>query len=214
MTKPTSSGSDWQATQPIKAKSSRRGRTVFAAATVIAATLSLPTATISAGTSQDSKGSPALVQAKLKPVLAPDQYFGTASQAYQAAKQCPEICAKLFCWCGCDLTDAHTSLLDCFTSDHGADCEICQKEAFLALEMKKQGKSVSDIQRAVDTKYEKNYPYDHPSPALMRYRKDRLWKSAADQPQSSIATSSTPKLLPGKTAGSCCGAHDKASALK
>src|SRR5579871_413239 len=55
-------------------------------------------------------------------VLDPEKFFGDAQVGYQAAQQCPEIIAKLFCYCGCDISDSHTSLLDCFTTDHGADC--------------------------------------------------------------------------------------------
>jgi hypothetical protein len=194
-------------------------RITFAAALIAGLVLSLPLQACSASTSQNSdstnvvSSTSAATQAKLKPVLAPDQFFGTATQAYQAAKECPEICTKLFCWCGCDLTDQHSSLLDCFASEHGADCEICQKEAFMALTMKKEGKSLSDIQRAVDTKYEKEYPYDHPSSAVMRYRQERLWKPGSPGPTSS-PTAAPAKLLPGKKPGNCCGAHSKSTQSK
>ena len=74
-------------------------------------------------------------EAKLPPVLAPEQFFGAAAMGYAAAKAVPHVCHKLFCYCGCDLTDAHTNLLDCFTNFHGADCHICQEEAMHALKM-------------------------------------------------------------------------------
>ena len=80
------------------------------------------------------------------PVLDPNKFFGHAKSGYAAAQLCPEICAKLFCYCGCDMTDDHDSLLDCFTTDHGVDCHICQEEALIALKMKREGKSMKQIQ--------------------------------------------------------------------
>ncbi|MBX9720408.1 MAG: hypothetical protein K2X81_03340, partial [Candidatus Obscuribacterales bacterium] len=47
-----------------------------------------------------------------KDVLEPGQFFGLASFGYASAKACPEVMEKLFCYCGCDLTDSHNSLLD------------------------------------------------------------------------------------------------------
>ena len=114
-----------------------------------------------------------------KPVLDPEKYFGKAKAGYMAAKACPEICAKLFCYCGCDLTDEHNSLLDCFTSDHGVDCYICQEEALVALKMKEQGKGLAEIQKVVDLAYTKEYPWDENSPAYKKYLAAKLWQGSA-----------------------------------
>ena len=146
-------------------------------------------------------------------VLPPEQFFGKAEAGYDAARQCPEIIAKLFCYCGCDMTDSHSSLLDCFTSDHGADCTICQDEAILALQLKKKGETLGQIQKAVDEKFEKEYPFNQPTKPLVDYRKSRLWKPSKPQTAANIKNSpGAPKLLPGKKAGNCCGA--KATAAK
>lgn len=112
---------------------------------------------------------------KTLPVLPPSNFFGKAKTGYQAAKESPDVCGSLFCYCGCDLTDDHNTLLDCFTSDHGVDCHICQEEALVGLKMKKQGKSLGEIQKAIDIIYEKEYPFDDVSPYLKEYRKERLW---------------------------------------
>src|SRR5580692_603585 len=81
-----------------------------------------------AGTQKAAPGA-ALAQANpgtttAKQVLPAEQFFGEAQAGYTAAAQIPDICEKLFCYCGCDSTDKHQSLLDCFTSDHGADCSV------------------------------------------------------------------------------------------
>lgn len=145
-------------------------------------------------------------------VLPPENYFGQAQAGYEAAKLNADVCAKLFCYCGCDMTDGHSALLDCFTSDHGVDCEICCTESILALQLKKQGKSLAEIQKAIDQKYEHEYPFDKPSKALLTYRAQRLYHPAARpgaKPKSPASTEA-PKLKPGAKIGNCC--HGKKSA--
>lgn len=163
-----------------------------------------------------------------KPVLDPTKYFGKARAGYTAAKECPEVCAKLFCYCGCDLTDEHVSLLDCFTSDHGVDCYICQEEALVALKLKKQNKTLAEIQKTIDLAYRKEYPFDDKSPAYKKYDASKLWKdtagaldkngnqgSASSAIDKKTATVSDGKKSNGASAevvnrqrkkGSCCGA--------
>ncbi|CAN5553215.1 hypothetical protein BH11CYA1_BH11CYA1_08310 [soil metagenome] len=170
------------------------------------------------------------------PVLDPNKFFGHAKSGYAAAKLCPEICAKLFCYCGCDMTDDHDSLLDCFTTDHGVDCHICQEEALIALKMKREGKTIKQIQQAIDIMFEKEYPFDEPSAVIQKYRKNRLWQpgtvktlglqsgkpsgngSAKAAAKAGVSTSKPGTRVPGKPmlgrdgkpAGACCAGHSKA----
>lgn len=109
-------------------------------------------------------------------VVPADQFVGETSASYAAAKEIPEICCQLFCYCGCDMTEKHTSLLECFISDHSNDCPICRTEVFEALRLKKQGKSVAQIQEWIDRKYEKDYMFDKPSKAFEEYRAKRYLK--------------------------------------
>lgn len=158
-------------------------------------------------------------------VLEPGQFFGMASFGYASAKAHPEIMEKLFCYCGCDLTDKHNTLLDCFTSMHGVDCHICQEEAILALKMNKDGASMADIQKAVDEKYSHEYPFEQDTPNYRKYKDSRLYikKAAGGQaagpeaPNEPPATAH-PTIKPGKTVSKCCehgekekGAGDKGS---
>lgn len=147
-------------------------------------------------------------------VLDPSKFFGNARAGYMAAKEAPDVCAQLFCYCGCDLTDEHKTLLDCFTSDHGVDCHICQEEALVGLKMKRQGKSMTEIQKAVDIMFQKQYPFDEVSPALKKYRAERLWKeeptgtSTKTNKTKSKSKNSASKAKAGRVkAGSCCGGH-------
>lgn len=112
---------------------------------------------------------------ELAPVVSPENFFGPASMGYSAAKAVPHVCSKLFCYCGCDITDSHKCLLDCFTSLHGADCHICQEEAMLALKMTRDGATLPMVQKAVDDGYSMKYPFKTESPALANYKSTRLW---------------------------------------
>lgn len=121
---------------------------------------------------------------KLAPVLAPEQFFGAAAMGYAAAKAVPHICHKLFCYCGCDITDSHSNLLDCFTSYHGADCHICQEEALLALKMNRDEQPIATIQKVIDETYSSKYPFKEDSPAYKKYKATRLWTAGGSTPTS------------------------------
>ncbi|MBX3152175.1 hypothetical protein KF728_18600 [Candidatus Obscuribacterales bacterium] len=146
-----------------------------------------------------------------KEVLDASNYVGQVKAGYLAAKEVPEVCEKLFCYCGCDMTDCHGSLLDCFTSDHGVDCHICQEEAILALKFHRKGKSISDIQKFIDKRYAKEYPFETESPTLQKYKRERLWdngKKAASKTtgEQNSEAGAEPKLKQGRTKSeSCCG---------
>ncbi|HET6142519.1 MAG TPA: CYCXC family (seleno)protein [Candidatus Acidoferrales bacterium] len=53
------------------------------------------------------------------------------------------------CYCYCDRHAGHKSLLDCFVSTHGAECDICQKEAVLAYQLTQKGKTPAQIRAAI-----------------------------------------------------------------
>ncbi|MCS6926609.1 MAG: PCYCGC domain-containing protein [Candidatus Binatia bacterium] len=52
--------------------------------------------------------------------LPAERFTGRIREAYQAAADIPEVLATLHCYCGCDKSLGHRSLLDCFVDDHGA----------------------------------------------------------------------------------------------
>jgi hypothetical protein len=104
-------------------------------------------------------------------VLPASKFSGRAARSYGLAKEIPEVCCKLFCYCGCDYSDDHTSLLDCFTTIHGEACPICQEEVIDAYHLKKSSKTISEIQDAIDSHFGSQYPFKVPSPAYEKYRK-------------------------------------------
>lgn len=106
-----------------------------------------------------------------KLVMPSDDLHGKIKEGYEAARKIPEVCCKLFCYCGCDIQDDHTSLLECFVSDHSVSCSICLDEALQALRLKNEGKSITEIQKWIDHNFAPQYPYKKkPSTALKKYR--------------------------------------------
>lgn len=53
------------------------------------------------------------------------------------------------CYCYCDRHAGHKSLLDCFVSTHGSECDICQKEAVLSYQLTQKGKTPEQIRAAI-----------------------------------------------------------------
>lgn len=76
-----------------------------------------------------------------------------AAEAYAAARSAPRVLDGLYCHCDCSKHFGHRSLLTCFESDHGGQCDICMGEAMLATQLASQGSSLEDIRRAIDRRF-------------------------------------------------------------
>jgi uncharacterized protein with PCYCGC motif len=76
-----------------------------------------------------------------------------AADAYAAARSAPHVLDGIHCYCECAKHSGHRSLLTCFESDHGSQCDICMGEATLALSLASQGSSLDDIRRAIDQRF-------------------------------------------------------------
>ena len=90
--------------------------------------------------------------AKPLPRLLPPSTFSErplVARAYQIASEIPTVLAQQPCYCHCDKTFGHTSLLDCFASSHTAGCGVCMAETFFVSQMTKQGKTPAEIRDAV-----------------------------------------------------------------
>jgi hypothetical protein len=92
------------------------------------------------------------------------------AKAYQIAKTDPKLLQAMFCYCGCDNTGGHGSLLDCFKDDHGKSCGICIAEAIMAAKLKKSGMSLGQIKKQLDSSFSHSYPYKKQSQALKKYK--------------------------------------------
>lgn len=90
----------------------------------------------------------------LSPTLSPEIFTGNQRRAYQAAKEIPQTLAQLPCYCHCDRSFGHKSLLSCFESEHGENCGICIGEALMAYNLQKRGNlTVTQIREQIIAAY-------------------------------------------------------------
>jgi hypothetical protein len=76
-----------------------------------------------------------------------------AREVYTMAARIPGILDGLYCHCDCHERDGLRSLLECFHNEMAGSCGICQGQARLAHEMRQEGKSLSQIRKAIDDEY-------------------------------------------------------------
>lgn len=69
--------------------------------------------------------------------------------AYAVAGRTKKVLYQQPCFCHCDRSQGHGSLLDCFVSRHGSGCDICMKEAFYSYEQTHKGKTPSQIREGI-----------------------------------------------------------------
>jgi len=89
--------------------------------------------------------------------LSPTIFDGKAREAYQVAKDIPEVLADLPCFCGC-ANVGHKSNLFCFKDNHGEECAMCQDIALVARAMHDQGSSTDKIRDEIIAKYSSYAP--------------------------------------------------------
>jgi len=78
------------------------------------------------------------LRASLGPTLPPEQFFGKAKEAYTVVREIPQTIAQLPCYCHCDREFGHKSLYSCFEDEHASHCDVCVREALLALKLEKE----------------------------------------------------------------------------
>ena len=69
--------------------------------------------------------------------------------AYTVAARIKKTLYQQPCYCHCDRSQGHGSLLDCFASKHGAGCNICISEDFYAYEQLRKGKTAAQIRAGI-----------------------------------------------------------------
>ena len=108
----------------------------------------------STGAQQTAARQPESDAAKsLRVTLDPNLFQGEVRQAYEVAGRNPALLAQLHCYCGCDRTDNHKNLLDCFRDKHGSTCAICVGEAREGEVLANQGMPVEQIRDALRARY-------------------------------------------------------------
>ena len=71
------------------------------------------------------------------------------SNAYAVAARVKKILYQEPCYCHCDRSQGHGSLLDCFVSKHGSGCNICMGEDFYVYEQSRKGKTPAQIREGI-----------------------------------------------------------------
>jgi hypothetical protein len=70
--------------------------------------------------------------------------------AYAVAARVKKTLYQQPCYCHCDRSQGHASLLDCFASKHGAGCGVCMREAFYSYEQSRKGKTAAQIREGIE----------------------------------------------------------------
>jgi hypothetical protein len=86
----------------------------------------------------------------LAATLDPKQFNDVATQnAYAMAARIKNVLYQQPCFCYCDANDGHHSLLDCFVTDHAANCNICRSEGIFAYEQTRKGQTPAQIRKEI-----------------------------------------------------------------
>ncbi|MGB7847532.1 MAG: CYCXC family (seleno)protein, partial [Candidatus Acidiferrum sp.] len=104
---------------------------------------------------------------ELPPTMEPSLYTDkVVFNAYVIAGRSKKVLYQQPCYCHCDRSHGHGSLLDCFVGRHGSGCDTCMKEAFYSYEQTHKGKTPAQIREAIIrgdwqkvdvAKYQKDY---------------------------------------------------------
>src|SRR3990172_9865161 len=84
----------------------------------------------------------------LGPTMDPASVEAPAQPGYLVAQEKPKLLAQLPCFCYCNRF-GHTSLHDCFTTNHAELCDVCLKEAVEADQMNRGGLTVQEIRSMI-----------------------------------------------------------------
>jgi len=89
-------------------------------------------------------------QGALPETMNPDLFTEPFVQnAYAIASKIRRILYQQPCYCHCDRSQGHTSLLDCFASKHGSACGTCIYEDFYSYEQSRKGKTAAQIRASI-----------------------------------------------------------------
>lgn len=69
--------------------------------------------------------------------------------AYTLASRVKKVLYQEPCYCHCDRSQGHGSLLDCFVSKHGSGCDICVREDLYSYEQTRKGKTPTQIRQGI-----------------------------------------------------------------
>lgn len=130
---------------------------IFLSLAAIAIVVAPPAPAISASSAlaaADKNGVPAHHEAPptgaLPDTLPPGAFNeGLTKNAYAMAAKIKPVLYEQPCYCMCDKTDGHASLLDCFVGVHAETCNLCKMEAIFAYEQTRKGIAPAQIRKAI-----------------------------------------------------------------
>jgi hypothetical protein len=70
--------------------------------------------------------------------------------AYAVAARVRRVLYQQPCYCHCDRSQGHGSLLDCFAGKHAAECGTCIKEGLYSYEQTRKGKNPEQIRNGIE----------------------------------------------------------------
>jgi hypothetical protein len=83
--------------------------------------------------------------------LAPSQFSDILVQnAYTLASRAKRVLYQQPCYCHCDRSQGHGSLLDCYTGKHAAECGVCIREVLYSYEQSHKGKTAAQIREGIE----------------------------------------------------------------
>lgn len=92
---------------------------ILAAVLIVPLLLSVPSAAFAKGSA--AKKDESLRRGETRPTLDPEQFRDDATrQAYRIAREIPWVLDSIFCYCYCEESAGHKSVLSCFVDTHAA----------------------------------------------------------------------------------------------
>lgn len=115
----------------------------------------LRAATVAAEQSANEEPVPAfhseIPKGPLPETMSPSLFTDVVVQnAYTVAAKVKKALYQQPCYCHCDRSQGHGSLLDCFASKHASGCSICIREDFYAYEQMRKGKTGAQIREGIE----------------------------------------------------------------
>jgi Protein of unknown function with PCYCGC motif len=87
----------------------------------------------------------------LPATLRPDTFTDVVVQnAYALAARVKKVLYQQPCYCHCDRSQGHGSLLDCFAGKHAAECGVCIREGLYSYEQTRKGKTAAQIRDGIE----------------------------------------------------------------
>ena len=89
-------------------------------------------------------------QGELPETMNPELFSNiTVKNAYMLAARIKPTLYQEPCYCHCDRSKGHASLLDCFAGSHGSECGTCLYEDFYTYEQSRKGKTAAQIREGI-----------------------------------------------------------------